>query len=155
MDFGRMVPVSTLSKDFVLHIDFRVIQGAPLSVNLALGESGPGRRGLDLFLQAFGGDCYYSACENYAEGIMQLRTDEIVKRSKLPDRVLIACDPKGRNTLSVKRVDRQISYFLNGRLVATFSSRYFPVQAIGLGVAGTPGKPAVVEFESIESREPR
>jgi hypothetical protein len=148
---GQKLPITTLQRDFVLDMVFRVLEGSNIGLNLTISGAGSDYAQLSFYFSKWqSGASTFSISDQWVRQNFYVNTtSQITDREQIPANIG-RVDLGEQNRLTVQREGDTVGLYLNGSVLKTFTVSVFPVRQIGIGLAF----PSKVAIESIEARVP-
>ncbi len=150
---GQLLPIApALNRNYILDIAFQVIHKTSASLSITLSDAGTNYSQVEFFFDIWqNGTPTYSIYENWVKNNFY-----VTVRRKFAERVPVKINTEqikwnSSNTLTVKRENRQITFYLNGLELERFSMPAFTVKKIGTGLAFK----SKVRLISIKARVPK
>lgn len=136
MGAGFVPLTPQLTSDFILNISFKVIHMEDCSLSITLSDSGTNYSQLNLFFDIWKSrgptfSAYeYWVTDNFYSNLKR----KFAERQPVPD-MKAQVNWNSINTLSIKREGVTISYYLNKRLLQSFSASLFTVRRLSTSLA--------------------
>ena len=149
---GAYLPITLLNGDFIIDISFKVIRRESCSVNITLSDAGRDYSQLDFFFDIWqSSNPTFSIFQNSVQSDFYVNiTRRFAERTPVTQS-LSPVDWMKENTLSIKRENNNVSFYLNGGQVHSFLSPTFPVRKLGLGISFK----SKILLASVKARTPR
>lgn len=149
---GAYLPITLLNGDFIIDISFKVIYRENCSLNITLSDAGRDYSQLDFFFDIWQSSApTFSIYENSVQNDFYVNiTRRFAERTPVKQNLSLV-DWTKANTLSIKRENNNVSFYLNGSKLHSFLSPTFPVRKLGLGISFK----SRILLASVKARIPR